>query len=444
MQNTNVTAPTNKFPKIFFGWWINIVSSLLCGLSTGFIWQGSTVFFKSISTEFGMSRAATSVASGISSLQTGVLSLFIGWFVDKYGPRWMVMPGIVIMSIGLFTMGFITTGWHYYLVWGLIVACGNTLAFSLAIDKMLTNWFIRKRGLAFGIRFTIMATMSALLLPLVSWMSVTLGWRTSCMIWSGVTLAGMPFAWRFIKSKRPEYYGMLPDGAEMKSGSTADQKANLAEGTQYAADLLEQDFSFKQSIKTAAFWLLAVISIIQAIFWGFSVHTIPFITDRGISPVAAGSMVAVSSIVSFPSRLFGGILADRISKYHLKYLLVISYLLVAVGVGVMLCLPSTASLYLFLILWFFGNGTFVPLSIVIISRYFGRKAFGAIQGVLLAISLPFGFVTPILVGRTYDVSGSYSSVFILFAVLGVVNALVTYLMKAPKFSAQMSEASPIA
>jgi MFS family permease len=434
MQASNTVTSKTKFPRLFFGWWINIVTSLLCGISSGFIWQGSTVFFKSISNEFGMSRAATSVASGISSLQAGVMSLFIGWFVDKYGPRWIVLPGICLMSAGLFWMGFINSAWQYLLVWGFIIACGNTLAFSLAIDKMLTNWFIRKRGLAFGIRFTLMGIVSALLLPLISWMSVTLGWRTTCMIWSGVTLAGIPLAWHFIKSKPPEYYGMLPDGAKMKSGSSADREANLAEGTQYAAGLSEHDFTFKQSIKTAAFWLLALVSIIQAIFWGFSVHTIPFITDRGIDPIAAGSMMAVTSLLAFPSRLFGGIIADRISKNHLNYLLLGSYLLVALGIIVMLCLPSTASLYLFLILWFFGNGTFVPLSVIIISRYFGRKAFGAIQGILLAISLPLGFLTPILVGRTYDVSGSYTGVFIFFAVIAVVNALITCIMRPPQIA----------
>ena len=339
-----------------------------------------------------MTRAATSVAAGISSLSTGVLCLFIGWFVDKYGPRWMVIPGIILLSAGLFLMGFIHSAWQYYVVWGLIISCGNTLAYSLAIDKMLTNWFIRKRGLVFGIRFTLLGILAALLLPLISWMSVTVGWRTSCMIWSAVTLAGLPLAWVFIKPKPPEYYGLLPDGAKMKSGSTADQASNLAEGNQYAASLEEPDFSLKQSLKTTAFWLIAAVSIIQAIFWGFGVHTIPFITDKGITPVAAGGMVAISSLLSFPSRFLGGVLADRLRKNQLKFLLLGSYLLIALGILILLLLPSIPSLYLFLVLWFFGNGTFVPLSVIILGRYFGRNAFGSIQGLLLAISLPVAFL----------------------------------------------------
>jgi cyanate permease len=434
MQSANSVTPNIKSPRLFFGWWINIITSLLCGISTGFIWQGSTVFFKSISIEFGMSRAATSVASGISSLSTGVLCLFVGWFVDKYGPRWMVIPGIILLSAGLFLMGFIHSAWQYYVVWGLVISCGNTLAFSLAIDKMLNNWFISKRGLAFGIRFTLLGIIAALLLPLVSWMSVTAGWRNTCIIWSAVTLAGLPLAWHFIKPRPPEYYGMLPDGAKMKSGSVSDQASNLAEGTRYAASLAEPDFSLKQTLRTAAFWLIAVVSIMQAIFWGFSVHTIPFITDKGITPVAAGSMVAISSLLAFPSRFLGGVLADRISKDHLRYLLLGSYLLIVLGIIILLLLPSNSSLYLFLILWFFGNGTFVPLSVIILARYFGRKAFGSIQGVLLTISLPVAFLTPILVGRRYDVSGSYTSVFIVFAVIGVLNAIVTYFMRPPATS----------
>jgi nitrate/nitrite transporter NarK len=263
------------------------------------------------------------------------------------------------------------------------------------------------------------------------------------MIWSAVTLAGLPLAWHFIRPKPPEYYGLLPDGAPVKSGPAADREVKASEGVKNAAGLAEQEFSLKQSLKTAAFWLFAAVNILQAIFWGFSVHMIPFITDRGIEPLAAGGMVAVCSLLAFPSRFLGGVIADRLGRGHLKYLLVAAYFLIALGIVIMLWLASNFSLYVFLVLWFLGNGTFVPVSIIIISSYFGRNAFGSIQGILLTISLPVAFVTPILVGRTYDTSGSYSSVFYVFAVLAVVNALINWAMRPPSLPPKV-ESSKVA
>jgi MFS family permease len=421
-----------KPPRLFFGWWINIVTALLCGISSGFVQQGASVFFKSISSDLNLSRAATSVASGVSALQSGSLFPFVGWFADKFGPRWIVITGMLIMITGLILMNFVSSPWQYYVVWGLIVSGGNTMAFTIAIDKMLTSWFISKRGLAFGIRFTIMGLAVVLLLPVISWLSVTQGWRTSCLIWSGVVTAGIPFAWYFVKQERPEYYGLLPDGAKSKSGATTDHDTRMAEGMEYAASLQEQDFSLGQSLKTTSFWLLALMAVMQSTFWGFSVHTIPFLTDRGIDPIAAASMYAMISFLAIPARLFGGIIADHIRKSRMNFLMVGAYSLMTVGFSTFLLIPNTGTIYVFLILWQIGSGAFTPISIVIISRYFGRKAYGSIQGIMTIFSIPVSILSPIYIGRTYDVTGSYTSVFIAFAILAFICAMVMSLIRAPK------------
>ena len=41
-------------------------------------------------------------------------------------------------------MHFITSQWIYYLVWGVIIATGTTLTLTIAVDKALADWFIKK------------------------------------------------------------------------------------------------------------------------------------------------------------------------------------------------------------------------------------------------------------------------------------------------------------
>jgi nitrate/nitrite transporter NarK len=252
------------------------------------------------------------------------------------------------------------------------------------------------------------------------------------LIWAGVVLAGIPFAWYFVKQERPEYYGLMPDGAKSKSGTTADHHARIVEGMEYAASLEEQEFSLGQSLKTTAFWLLALTMMMQGIFFGFSVHTIPFLTDRSIDPIAAASIVAMTSFFAIPARLCGGIIADHVRKSRMKFLLVGIYLLMTVGFSAFLLLPNIATVYIFLIFWQVGNGAFTPISIVIISRYFGRKAYGSIQGIMTIFSIPVAILTPIYVGRTYDVTGSYVDVFIVYSVLSAICAVVMCLLRPPR------------
>ena len=429
-----------RSPRIFFGWWINVVTGILTGLGSGFTSQGSSVFFKSIASDLSLSRAATSVASGIGAVQNNVMFALTGWLSDRFGPKWPIIAGMCLTGIGLILMNFITSPWDYYIVWGVIIVGGNTLGFTVAIDKMLTNWFIRKRGVVFGVRFALMGILGALLLPLLSWLSVVQGWRMSCLIWAGVVFASVPIALYFVRPKRPEYYGLLPDGAKVESGSEAGKDTMIAKGVEYAADFQETEFTLRQAMRTPAYWLLAVAWIIRGLVsGGFQLHCIPFLTDMGIAPVVAGSMMAMMVFFTIPSAFLSGIIADRVRKDRLNFLPVGLFLLMAIGITAFLLNQTVATVYVFLILWGFGGGAFTPVTIVIISRYFGRKAYGSIQGSIAIFSAPVSLLTPIYTGWVYDVTGSYITAFTLFAVVSACGAFLMCLIRPPKSPAYISK-----
>ncbi len=429
-----------RFPKIFFGWWINLVTGILCGLASGFHGQGASVLFKPIASELGMSRAAASVASGVGTLQNGVTFPLAGWLSDKLGPKWVIITGICLMGTGFLLMNFINSPWTYYIVWGVIMGAGQSLGFSVAIDVMLTNWFVRKRGLAFSIRFVLIGILGVIVLPLISWLLTIQGWRITCLIWAGVVFAGIPFALHFVKQKRPEYYGLLPDGAKAESGSEAGRDAMIAKGVEYAAVLQETEFTLRQTLRTPAYWILTVVWILHAIVMGgFHIHIIPFLTDMGINPIAAASIMAMMVFSTIPSRFIGGFIADSVGKDHLKFLLAGSLLFMTVGITAFLLNQTIAMVYVFLILYGFGSGAFTPLDIIIRSRYFGRKAYGSIQGSSVIFSAPISFLAPVYAGWVYDTTGSYVTAFILFAALATLATFLICLARPPKSPGQVTD-----
>ncbi|MEE8419755.1 MAG: MFS transporter, partial [Dehalococcoidales bacterium] len=198
--------------NIYFGWWTVIFSGLMTGLGMGFTGAGMSVLFKPIASELGMSRAATSVAAGISRLQSGIEAPITGWLSDKFGPSWVIISGLGFMITGLILMNSISTPWQYYVVWGVVIGMGSNLALTIAFDKALINWFVAKSGLAFGVRFGIIGTVSASVLPLIAFLVDGEGWRTACLIWAAVLSIGLPLTWLLVKQHRPEHYGLLPDG----------------------------------------------------------------------------------------------------------------------------------------------------------------------------------------------------------------------------------------
>jgi len=181
----------------------------------GYSGFGLSALFKPMSAELGFSRAVTSPAGSIGHLVGGLEGPIVGWFVDKLGPQKVVLFGVFLFGLGLILMYFVNSLWAFYLFWGVILGMGTNMCAGLPIMKAITNWFVRKRGLAMGIRMMVSA---AFILPLVTWFIITWGWRMTCVIGGVVMwLIGLPLVWFAIKDQRPEFYGLLPDGAPYDS-----------------------------------------------------------------------------------------------------------------------------------------------------------------------------------------------------------------------------------
>lgn len=421
-----------KSRKVFFGWWITIVTSFTSAFTSG-LQISASLLFKPIAADLNLDRTGASVASGIGTLVNGGVFALAGWLTDKFGPKWVVFAGTCIASAGMITLYFIQSAWQYYLVWGFVIILGLALSSSIAVDTMLTNWFVRKRGLAFSLRFGIIGITNSAILPLMSLMIESQGWRQTALIWGLLVIACIPLVLIFVKPKRPEYYGWLPDGAEYKKSTENDTNYILAQGQEYAADIQETEYTFKQAVKTRAYWIINVGWLSLVIVYGsFNLHIVPYLTDMGISPIAAGGMIAMMNFFSIPSRILGGIVADRVKKENLRFLMVGALGLMSAGITILILSHSIVGIYFLLVLLGFGAGSYTPLDIFVRGRYFGRKSYGRLQGLAMIVSAPLGFISPIFTGWIYERTGNYNIAFIIFAAVAAIGAVTMCFARAPK------------
>lgn len=417
-----------KFPKIFFGWWTVLAGGIIALWGYGYQAYGISALFKPIASELGFSRATTSVAASIGRFEGGFEAPVVGWMTDRFGPRWIVFVGVFVISVALVLMYYINSLWAYYVVWGVLLGTGANIALSIPVDTAISNWFVRKRGTALSIKWMFSGLSGVIVLPLIAWMITVQGWRMTCVT-GGLVMAviGLPLAYFFLKQRRPEYYGLLPDGAKTE-GEAADVDQMIERGVQYAAEFQEVEFTIKQVFRTRVYWLLLVINGCHALVGGaINIHTIPFLTDIGIDPLAAAGIMVVMISASIPARLLGGLVADRVKTSHLRFLLWGSYFLQLVGIGIFLLNQTVAMIYVWYVLYGFGIGAAYVLNPLLRARYFGRKAFGSIHGVTALILTPFGVVAPVYAGWVYDTTGSYISAFTLFAgLLAFAIVLITF------------------
>ncbi len=257
-------------------------------------------------------------------------------------------------------------------------------------------------------------------------------------------LIGLPLAWFCIKQHRPEYYGLLPDGATTVE-KTTDTKQLMDRGAEYAAEVKEVEFTARQAWKTRAYWLLVVTAVIPvSVMLIMNTHSIPFLTDIGINPVKAAGMMSIYVGVSIPFRFIGGLIADHVRADRLRFILVGAFLVEAIGVAIFLRSQSIATIYIWFISYGIGLGTVDTLRPLLLARYFGRKAYGSIRGSISMLTSPFGMASPIYAGWIYDTTHNYSTVFRQFALGLAIAAIAACFILPPKPATKTTDAPRIA
>jgi sugar phosphate permease len=372
------------------------------------------------------------LAASITRFEGGLEAPVVGYMADRYGPRITVLIGVFIAGLGMILMYTVHSLWSFYLVWAVICATGINISLSMPLDVAITNWFVKKRGTAISIKWVFSGLSGVIGLPLIAWMISVYGWRIACVV-GGVVLwvVGLPLVWFFIRSRRPEHYGLLPDGATPSEENASD---SLEAGKTYAADLGEVEYTAKEAMRTAPFWLMIAAYMFHgALYPVMNIHCIPFLTDRGMDPLAAAATMSVYITASIPARFLGGALIDRIRTPNMHYALAGSFALQCAGVTLFLFnQESTVVLYTFFVLYGVGMGAVMPMTPVLRARYFGRKSFGTIAGWSRALTIPVGVVGPVLAGWIHDATGSYEIAFVLFAITLGMSVVIMGFVRPPK------------
>lgn len=139
---------TNK--KIFYGWWV-VISCALIGLYVGgVVFFGFTAFFLPIKEEFGWSHAQISLAVSLQGAEMGIFAPLVGFLVDRFGPRKLIIWGIITVGSGLLLLSRTQTLLMFYVSF-LLVSFGAGGCTAVVLTTAVANWFHKKIGIAMGL-----------------------------------------------------------------------------------------------------------------------------------------------------------------------------------------------------------------------------------------------------------------------------------------------------
>jgi len=378
----------------------------------GFAFYGLPFFYDFFVRELGWTRAQVTSGNAFAKLVIGPLfGFFAGIVVDRYGPRRLMLVGVLLAGLAPIGLGATTTLAAFYTFY-LMNATGYVTGGPLPNQVMLSRWFGASRGKAMGFAYLGIGIGGALVPLIAHALTEAYGWRTALQILGALMIAvALPFA----------YFVREPD-AEPK---TAAQAADPSQDS--ILDVLRQP----------AFYLLAIGSMASIGAVGGTTQNLKlfFAMDRAMAQRAVAELISLVLVGSIAGRLLMGWLADRWPK---KRVMLLIYSIVATTIPLLWAAGSEDALRLAAVAFGIGLGGDYMIIPLMAAELFGLRRMGRVMGIVLTADGVAEAVVPMAVAALRDRTGNYGAGFVLLVSLAVLGALAVSFLPRPEGGSGLS------
>jgi MFS family permease len=368
----------------------------MAGFGSLFVYTFS-VFVKPLAAEFGWSREAISTGFAIAAVTLGVCSPLLGRWIDRFGPRRIILVCMTIYACAIASLSLLHSALaQFYVTCFVLGAVGNGAA-HLAYSRSISTWFHRRLGTALAF-VMVGAGLGAMILPVVAQSVISRsGWRGAYVALGGLALLlGLPLSWRYIRER-----GVV--GRE-------------------SAPVRHPGMTWQQGLGSFAFWIITAILFVSSISMnGAITHLSALLTDRGITVGNAALCASVLGGTSLLGRIVVGWLLDRFFGPRVAFVI---NLTTALGVFLLARATTFPAGCVAAALIGVGAGGEAAMTPYLLTRYFGLRAFSTLYGLTWTFYAAAGAIGPVILGRAFDATGSYTSLLVLLAVaLGLAAAM---------------------
>jgi MFS family permease len=367
----------------------------------GFALYGLPFFYDFFRNDFGWERKIVASGNAVGKIIVAPLFGFIaGWFIDKYGPRKMLMAGALMTGIAMAGLSLMKSLPMFYMFY-ILVALGYVFGGPLPCQVLISRWFTSNRGKAMGIAYLGIGTGGFLVPLIAAALQQRFGWNLALMVLGFlVVLIAVPLA-LFIK--------------DSPMGSNAEIKR-------------EPSIPIKTILSNRYFYLLALGSMCSIGAVGGVVQTLKFyLIDLNSSQWKAAQIMSMVLLMSLAGRVLMGWLADLFKR---KYVMILIYLIVGSAIPLLLLPDFPGRLIVFAVIFGIGLGGDYMIIPLMAGDLFGVRTLGRVMGIILVADGLAEATAPMMVNWLFGVTGSYDlgfSILIFIALTGAV--IISFLPK---------------
>jgi MFS family permease len=405
----------------FYGWVLVAIAFVTMAVGVN-ARTAFSLLFPAILDEFGWDRGVTAGAFSFGFLVSALVTPFVGRLMDLRGPRPVIELGVVTMGVGLLLASLIHEPWQLYLTLGALAGGGvNCLAYT-GQSLYLTNWFVRRRGLALSIAFSGVGIGSITILPWQGWMIGTAGWRSAC-VWLGILVLALLGPLNLLLKRRPEDLGLEPDGMLSSGSASTDRAANVVDHAWAAVD-----WTLGRALRTRRFWWIAAGYFCGLFSWyAVQVHQTKYLIEIGFAPSEAAWALGSVSLVAIPGQIAFGHLSDRIGREWVWMIGNVGFVICYVALVLLRDAPTEPLLFAMVLAQGTLGYSLTSVMGAIPAEIFEGRHFGSIFGSVMVAAILGGAAGPWVTGVLYDATGSYSVAFWIAAGCSAISILAIWL-----------------
>ena len=419
-------APRTPF---FYGWVILFTAGSTQVVRNATASLTIAVFIFPLSEELGWSRTLIAGAASFGGLAASGVSPLVGWLVDRYGARLILVSSVVVLGLSTISLAWATVPVAFYLAYGV-----GRVIFSSPIQigssVLVSRWFVRMRGRASGILFG-SHSVGLVLFPLIASVVIGVsGWREAWLVLGILVFAIALLPTMLLVVQQPEDVGLRPDGDAPVENGDADQSGVASFGPAPAPAPEEPVWTLREAMRTPALWMFATATgmtfLVQA---GVNTHLAAYLRDQGLSAAFAGFGISGNAAVMGVGSIFWGWITERFPP---RYVMAGVALTVGGASGLFVVADSTPEILAYTLLFGFGVGGLLSVPLVVYADYYGRRSLGAIRGVTEPLTTFGQAIGTVLAGLVFDFTGSYAFAFMAFAAMGGLATVLVLFARPPR------------
>ena len=371
------------------------------------------------------SRTSIGLASSCGVWMSGFFAPFAGRLADRYGPRWLMPVGVLVLGVSLVVIGEVHTAWQFFIAAVIGRAVSQPFLIGVVPRTMAVNFFNRRRNIALAFTGIYRPISGALIIQLFSVITLLADWRMAFRLIGFFSLfLAVPMA--LIMRRRPEDIGLLPDGARAPGTSAAAGRGGMAA----SREATPASWTSKEAMRTKAFWMVSMVAFLNVTgSSGLGFSLVPYLHEfAGLTTPQAAGVLSVSTFLALSSLVWGQV-AGRFTP---RWCIVAAMAVSALATLGLLQVNSLGAAYAYGVFWGLFHSSMEVLVYMVLADYFGRDSYGAIAGAMRPFEAGGLGLGQIVGPVVYDLTGSYTILILFSAAAQTLGMILMALARKPE------------